>query len=170
MFLNQFNLTGLAVTKEIKPGMPNFEILKTIEEHNIDLLIIGTTGKSGIGRILMGSVTEKVIRNVPSSFITLKQKDIIKLDLDTKIQDIEHHYKVAQELFEDGFYKESIRNFETCLGISFMHLPSLKGLVNVYMAIGDSKNEDKFKKLITQVLDKMYNEKIESEARKYSMH
>ena len=51
-----------------------------------------------------------------------------------------------------------------------MHLPSLKGLTKVYKKLGDTAKEDKYMNLTTQVLDKMYNEKIETEARKYNVH
>ena len=166
-FLDNFNLTGLDVTKEIKQGVPDIEILKAIEKHNFDLLIIGTTGKSGINKILMGSVTEKVIRKIPSSFITLKKEDIIILELESKIQDIENHYNIAQQLFEDGFFEESINEFKTCLSISFMHVPSLKALAKVYKKLGDTTNENKFRDMMTQVLDKIYNDKIESDIRRF---
>lgn len=82
-FLNDFTLTGLKVTKEIKEGEPATEILNAIKNHKSDLLIIGTTGKSGISKILMGSVTQKVIREITSSFITLKNEDVITLEIDS---------------------------------------------------------------------------------------
>lgn len=166
-FLEGFNFTGLEVTKEIAQGVPDIEILKAIEKHNSDLLIIGTTGKSGISKILMGSVTEKVIRKIPSSFITLKNENIIILELESKIRDIENHYNIAQQLLEDGLFEESINEFKTCLDISFMHLPSLKALANIYKKLGDTTNEKKYRDMRTQVIDKMYNEKIESEIRKF---
>lgn len=166
-FLESFNFTGLDVTKEIEQGVPDIEILKAIEKHNSDLLIIGTTGKSGISKILMGSVTEKVIRKIPSSFITLKNENIIILELESKIRDIENHYNIAQQLFEDGFFEESINEYKICLNISFMHLPSLKALANTYKKLGDTTNEKKYRNMRIQVIDKMYNEKIESEIRKF---
>ena len=89
------------------------------------------------------------------------------MELESKIKNIEDHYNVAQQLFEDGFFEESIKEFKICLDISFMHLPSIKGLTNAYQRIGDTINEKKYKQMMTQVLDKMYNEKIESEIRKY---
>lgn len=166
-FLDNFNLIGLDVILEIEQGVPDVQILKAVDKHNSDLLIIGTTGRSGISKILMGSVTEKVIRKIPSAFITLKKEDIIVLELESKIKNIEEHYTIAQQLFEDGFFEESINEFKVCLDISFMHLPSLKGLAKVYKSIGDATNEKEIKRMMTQVLDKMYNEKIESEIRKY---
>lgn len=75
LFLKNFDLTDLYWKKEIQIGDPAVEILKALKKYKSDLLIIGTTGKSGLTRILMGSVTEKVIREVPCSFITLKSED-----------------------------------------------------------------------------------------------
>ena len=51
-------------------------ILKTIEKEDIDLVIMGTSGKHGLDRFLLGSVTEKVvsIRKVLSSRSSLIKK------------------------------------------------------------------------------------------------
>ncbi|MGB5203468.1 universal stress protein [Eudoraea sp.] len=91
LFLKNFDLTDLSWKKEIQIGDPAVEILKALKRYKSDLLIIGTTGKSGLTRILMGSVTEKVIREVPCSFITLKSEDFINLKLETRIRDIQKH-------------------------------------------------------------------------------
>jgi hypothetical protein len=66
---------------------------------------MGTTGRSGISKILMGSVTEKVIREVPCSFITVKNEDIVALELESKIQDIENYYSLAQNFVKMVFLK-----------------------------------------------------------------
>jgi len=39
-----------------------------------DLLVMGTHGRSGLGRLVLGSVTEKVLRHVPSNVLTLRKK------------------------------------------------------------------------------------------------
>ncbi|MFU2191594.1 universal stress protein, partial [Methanobacterium sp. MZD130B] len=44
-------------------GSPADSILKTIENENIDLVVMGTSGKHGLDRFLLGSVTEKVVRS-----------------------------------------------------------------------------------------------------------
>ena len=95
MFLKNFDLTDIRLKKETQKGDPAVEILKALKRYKSDLLIMGTTGKSGLIRILMGSVTEKVIREVPCSFLTLKSEDIISLTLETRIRDIESHYSTV---------------------------------------------------------------------------
>lgn len=166
-FLKNAALSGLDVTKKVAAGKPSKEILDAIKEHDIDFLMMGTTGKSGISKILMGSVTDKVIREVPCSFITMKREDAIIVEIEKGLDDIEHHFANAQELFEDGFYDEAISEYKRCLEISIMHLPSVRGLAEVYKKIGDTENESKYKSMIIQVLDRMNYEKIEADARKF---
>lgn len=165
-FLEAFNLIDLNFEKQIVGGDPSEEILKFIKKSKSDLLIMGTTGRSGISKILMGSVTEKVIREVPCSFITLKNKDIVVLELESKIEDIENHYNLAQKLFKKGFFEESILQYKICLDINFMHIPSLKGIARVYEKIGDKDNSKKYTEMAKRVLERIDNMKIEQEVRK----
>lgn len=44
-------------------GSPADIIVKKIEEENIDLVVMGTSGKHGLDRFLLGSVTENVVRS-----------------------------------------------------------------------------------------------------------
>jgi nucleotide-binding universal stress UspA family protein len=51
------------VSYMIKEGSPANKILETIDNNDIDMVVMGTAGKHGLDRILMGSVAEKVVRN-----------------------------------------------------------------------------------------------------------
>lgn len=76
-FLENFDFSELELETKLILGEPADKIIAAIKEYQSDLLLMGTTGKSGISRILMGSVTEKVIRQVLCSFITFKHEDAI---------------------------------------------------------------------------------------------
>ena len=52
----------IKISTAVKEGKPYHEILKTIEEEGIDLVVMGASGRHGIDRITLGSVTEKVVR------------------------------------------------------------------------------------------------------------
>lgn len=54
---------GVRLIKESKEGSPADVILKTVENEDIDLIVMGTSGKHGLDRFLLGSVTEKVVRS-----------------------------------------------------------------------------------------------------------
>jgi nucleotide-binding universal stress UspA family protein len=46
----------------VEVGNPDKAILEYAEDYDVDMIVIGTHGRSGVGRFLMGSVTERVIR------------------------------------------------------------------------------------------------------------
>ncbi|MGZ7048784.1 MAG: universal stress protein, partial [Methanobacterium sp.] len=47
----------------IKEGKPEDVILRTIDEEDIDQVIMGKSGKSGLDKLYVGSTTERVVRN-----------------------------------------------------------------------------------------------------------
>lgn len=53
-------------------GTPADAILQLIEEERIDLVIMGTHGRTGLTRLLMGSVAEAVVRRAVCPVLTLK--------------------------------------------------------------------------------------------------
>ena len=67
---------GLEVEGIIAEGHPADEIIKYAEKNSIDLIVMGTLGKSGLDRFLLGSVADKVIRNskIPVIVVPVKEK------------------------------------------------------------------------------------------------
>lgn len=53
----------IKLIKESKEGSPADVILKTVDDEGVDLIVMGTSGKHGLDRFLLGSVTEKVVRS-----------------------------------------------------------------------------------------------------------
>ncbi len=166
-FLKDFNLTDVNWRKEVRRGKPETEILKEIAEKQIGLLVMGATGRSGLSKAMIGSVTEKVTREAPCTFVTTKAKEVIRLELENRIRDIEGHYNIAVQLMKDGFYNESINEFNTCLSINDMHVPSIHGLAKVYEKLGDKEAARRYKELAREVLRRIWDSKIEEEIRRF---
>ena len=53
-------------------GDPAGEIVRYAHDALIDLIVMGTHGRSGLERLLMGSVAEKVMRDGPCSVLVVK--------------------------------------------------------------------------------------------------
>lgn len=64
---------GLEIRKWIPAGHPAEEILKLAEEQSIDLIVMGTLGRSGFEKFLLGSVADKVIRNSRIPVLTVRK-------------------------------------------------------------------------------------------------
>lgn len=55
----------------IEYGIPHEQILDFTEQNNIDLIIMSTHGRTGLDRLLIGSVTEKIVRNSKVPVLTV---------------------------------------------------------------------------------------------------
>lgn len=53
-------------------GDASSEILRAAMELQCDLIVMGTHGRTGLGRLLMGSVAEQVLRRAPCPVLTVK--------------------------------------------------------------------------------------------------
>lgn len=54
-----------AVETTLLRGTPKHEIIQYTEEHDIDHIVMGSRGRSGMTRLLLGSVAETVVRRSP---------------------------------------------------------------------------------------------------------
>lgn len=63
------------VVRVVRQGTPFLEIVRYAREQEIDLIVMGTHGRSGLVHILLGSVTEKIIRKANCPVLTVRPKD-----------------------------------------------------------------------------------------------
>src|SRR6056297_1146501 len=66
---------GLTVVTEIVEGNPHEEILDYVTEHGIDMVIMGTHGRTGLDRVVMGSVAERVVRRSSVPVLTVRGEE-----------------------------------------------------------------------------------------------
>ncbi|MBQ6813567.1 MAG: universal stress protein [Methanobrevibacter sp.] len=59
------------ITKKVAEGSPAKAILETAESEDIDLIVIGSSGKTGIDKFLMGSVAERVVKSARCSVLVI---------------------------------------------------------------------------------------------------
>lgn len=57
----------------VRQGKANEEILRVAEEERVDLIVMGTHGRRGVGRMLLGSVTEDVIRRAAYPVLAVRE-------------------------------------------------------------------------------------------------
>ena len=64
---------GLRVQKEVRTGpSPAPAIVEYAGQADIDLIVIGTHGRTALSRFLMGSVAERVVRTAPCPVLTVR--------------------------------------------------------------------------------------------------
>jgi nucleotide-binding universal stress UspA family protein len=73
--IKQNQLTRFAVQSEVREGNPFYEIIRYAKESDIDLIIMGTHGHTGLIHVLLGSVAEKVVRKAPCPVLTVRHPE-----------------------------------------------------------------------------------------------
>ena len=56
---------GISVDTAIEVGRPSRMIVEYADEYDVDVIVMGSHGRKGVSRILLGSVAEDVVRNSP---------------------------------------------------------------------------------------------------------
>jgi len=64
-------LAGIPHDVSVSEGALWPTLIETVSEKNIDLIVIGTRGRTGIGRTLLGSVAEEIFRRAPCPVLTV---------------------------------------------------------------------------------------------------
>jgi len=66
---------GVSATGVVKIGNPIDEINRTIDEQAIDLVVMGTHGRTGLRHLMVGSVAERVVRSSRVPVLTIRHAD-----------------------------------------------------------------------------------------------
>ena len=63
---------GLKVEQMIRIGVPFLEIIHAAKDKDVDLIVLGTHGRTGLSNVLIGSVAEKVVHHAHCGVLTIK--------------------------------------------------------------------------------------------------
>jgi nucleotide-binding universal stress UspA family protein len=97
-------LDGIPVTEIVKMDKPIHGITQVSKDYDIDLIIMGSHGSSGVEELLIGSNTEKVVRNSEIPVLIIK-KDI-------------SNFSVSNIVFASDFSAETKKPFEKLLNFT----------------------------------------------------
>jgi nucleotide-binding universal stress UspA family protein len=68
----RLSVSGAPVHTAVLTGHPARTIVEYTEREGIDLIVMGTHGRTGLSHALLGSVAERVVRRAPCAVLTLK--------------------------------------------------------------------------------------------------
>ena len=71
--VTELKKSGFAVKTRIEKGIPFRDILKVEEEEKVSVVVIGSHGKSCVAEMLLGSVSEKVIRKSSKPVLVVRR-------------------------------------------------------------------------------------------------
>jgi len=66
---------GIQVNTAVETGIAHRSIVDYVENEGVDLVVMGTHGRTGVGRFLLGSVAEKVVRTADVPVMTVRSAE-----------------------------------------------------------------------------------------------
>ncbi len=67
----QASAAGVETVTRVQGGLPAKSLLDYTDDHDIDLIVMGTAGRTGATRYLFGSTTERIIRHAPEPVLAV---------------------------------------------------------------------------------------------------
>jgi len=86
------------VKKIVRFGDPSKEIVTFAQEEKMDLIIISTHGRTGLSHVLLGSVTERVVRHSLVPVLTVKPLSIQNQIMEEEDIDEQLHLRLKDSL------------------------------------------------------------------------
>ncbi|MDQ1334461.1 MAG: hypothetical protein QG552_1411 [Thermodesulfobacteriota bacterium] len=160
----------LDVEQLVVVGHPVGEITRLAEEKQIDLAIAATHGRSGLKRVILGSVTEGLIQTLPCPLMSIRKPEkAIEAPSDQTI-------RIKKILVGCDFSADSLLAFEYALSLA-QEFQSELHLVHVieppiyrHLFAQDVKPSDDLRDSIREPLDAMLNKMIPEEASHWCRH
>jgi nucleotide-binding universal stress UspA family protein len=72
--LDKAKKAGVLAESKLIAGAPSEQILRHAGRWNADLIVIGTHGRTGFGRVFMGSVAERVLQRATCPVLTVRRR------------------------------------------------------------------------------------------------
>ncbi len=164
-FIKDFDFHKVDYAKLIRAGKPAAQILAAAGETSPDLIVMGSEGKTGLTRILLGSVAEKVIRELPCAVMTVKSERAIRLLLDAEIDKLDEHFKAGVKLMEKGFPKEALGQFNQALDMNMMYAPALEWMAKAHDRLGSKDKAEECRKQAKKIRQTLWEQRVEADAR-----
>ncbi len=66
---------GIDVSFLVWTGDPGDQIVEAAEAEHVDMVVVGSHGRGAVGRLLLGSVSEHVVRNAPCPVLVVRPRE-----------------------------------------------------------------------------------------------
>ena len=136
-FLHDVDFGQVRWSKALRTGMAAKEIIAAAEEHRSDVIVMGSTGRSGLARMLMGSVTRRVLQQLPCSLLTLKQDHVVEQLLEEDLRHVRLLMAEGRALSEHGAWAGAVAKFRQVLARNPFHVAALESEAIAHDKLGE---------------------------------
>lgn len=132
-FIDEVDTSGINLSTTLFEGDAVTRILDRATDWNADVIVMGTHGRSGFERLLLGSVAEKVLRKAPCPVLTVPPR----------VVSATHGLSFARILCPIDFSPASLRALDYAASLAAVHGPGIIALnvVELFAEGGGTRDE-----------------------------
>ena len=127
-FLAGIPFDDVKFVKEVRRGVPHQQIVQAVQDHQADLVIMGATGRTGLARLLLGSVSRRILQALPCSMLMVKEEDLIEEAIEDDLRFLNLLTAQGRELLSAGDLETALAKFRRVLAHNPFHVPAIRGL------------------------------------------
>jgi nucleotide-binding universal stress UspA family protein len=129
---------GVPWSAEVVRGAPHEQIIQAVQRTEADLLVMGSHGRSALTRLLLGSVTRRVLQQLPCSLLTLRTEDAFAQMYEEDVRFQRLLTAEGQELLKNDMAGRAANKFRQVLALNPYFLPALEGLAAAHDKQGEA--------------------------------
>jgi nucleotide-binding universal stress UspA family protein len=181
-FLRDFDLHDVRWRQELRRGKPHREILRLAREADVDLLVMGSVGRTGVSRLLIGGVARKVAQQMPCSIVTVRSEEPIRLAIEGEVRKPDANFCAARkrhtscsrfdhgkELLDQGFADQALSHFQQCLDEYDLCPNAWQSMAAAHRRLGNEEEAEKCRKRAEELAQILLNSEIEADVRENHM-
>jgi nucleotide-binding universal stress UspA family protein len=136
-FLRGASFAEVKSRREVRQGAPHQQILASARDYQADLIVMGATGRTGLSRVLLGSVTRRVLQDLPCSLLVVKQEDAVEELFRGTLDDIDRLMAEGRELLTAGACDTAKAKFRQVLARNPFEVGAVEGLAEAHERLGN---------------------------------
>lgn len=138
-FIQTIDFGDVKWRREIRAGEAGDQIDLLAREENVGLIVMGATGRTGLIRVLVGSVTRSVLRRLPCSILTVKDENLIDELKEEDVATVELLHAEGEALMEANSFDAAVAKFDQVLAHHPFHVDALFRRAEALERLGDSE-------------------------------
>ncbi len=145
-FLRGASFAEVKWEAEVRQGVPHQQIVAAAREHQADLIVMGATGRTGLARVLLGSVTRRVVQQLPCSLLVVRQEDVVEELFRGNLDDINRLMDEGRALLTGGSHEAAKAKFRQVLARNMFHAEATDGLAEAHERLGNREEADYYRR------------------------
>lgn len=150
-FLSTVSFDGVEWKREVRHGSAPEQIVACAGEEKADLLVMGATGRTGLVRVLLGSVTRRVLRQLPCSLLLVKEQSVFEEECLHDLETIDRLAAEGRKLLLDGSPAEAAGRFRQALALEPYNPTLLEGLIEACDQLGQEASAQRYRNRMERI-------------------